>query len=331
MNDLVSVIVPIYRVEKYLETCVDSIIDQTYKNLEIILVDDGSPDRCPEICDTYAQKDPRIRAIHKKNGGLSDARNVGMVAAKGAYLMFVDSDDWIEPDSIERLYDQIVVHSADMAIGCTKKVDDVTGELLFCNYRGDRKTSVVGKHEMMEEDLRGGGWSACGKLYVSSVHQDIPFPIGETNEDEAIALRIIDRCKKIIKVDTLVYNYRARPDSICTSSFTESNLDWYKHCKADVAWVEAHYPELKEAAEKKLFMCILVHLAEIAVAPKKYHYLARPLLEDVRIYYKQMHSYLVETGRSTTRLWIYRHLPYSLYCCMVKLWWEIAHGQKVGA
>lgn len=320
MSDLISVIVPIYKVENYLEACVDSIRAQTYKNLEIILVDDGSPDRCPEICDTYAQKDPRIRAIHKKNGGLSDARNVGMVAAKGAYLMFVDSDDWIEPDSIERLYDQIVVHSADMAIGCTKKFDDVTGEVLFCNYRGDRKTSVVGKHEMMKEDLRGGGWSACGKLYVSSVHQDIPFPIGETNEDEAIALRIIDRCKKIIKVDTLVYNYRARPDSICTSSFTESNLDWYKHCQADVQWIEEHHPELLELAQQKLYSCILLHLAEIAVAPKKYQHLALPLIRQVHTHYDQMKAYLLGSGRSISRLWIYRHLPYSLYCFAAKTW-----------
>ena len=106
-KELITIVIPVYKVEKYIDRCIKSVINQTYKNLEIILVDDGSPDNCPKICDEYAEKDKRIKVIHKKNGGLSDARNVGIEAAKGKYISFIDSDDWIEKDFIECLYKSI--------------------------------------------------------------------------------------------------------------------------------------------------------------------------------------------------------------------------------
>ena len=118
MKSLVSVIVPIYKVEKYLNKCVDSIINQSYKNLEIILVDDGSPDKCGEICDKYAEKDSRVKVIHKENGGLSDARNAGIDIAKGDYLLFVDSDDWITSNICEVLI---------------KNANDNLSDIIACN------------------------------------------------------------------------------------------------------------------------------------------------------------------------------------------------------
>ena len=113
--DLISVIVPVYRTEAYLDRCIESIVDQTYTNLEIILVDDGSPDRCPQMCDEWARRDTRIRVIHKKNGGLSDARNAGMAAATGEYIGFVDSDDWIKPDMFRLLYEKMEQMQSDIA------------------------------------------------------------------------------------------------------------------------------------------------------------------------------------------------------------------------
>ncbi len=104
MDELISVIVPVYKVEDYLSRCVDSILSQTYRNIEVILVDDGSPDKCGEICDRYAQHDPRVRVIHKENGGLSDARNAGIEIAQGQYISFIDSDDWVHPEFLESLY-----------------------------------------------------------------------------------------------------------------------------------------------------------------------------------------------------------------------------------
>lgn len=117
MDPMISVIVPIYNVEKYLARCVDSIVNQTYKNLEIILVDDGSPDRCPQVCDDYAEKDSRIKVVHKKNGGLSDARNAGMAVATGEYISFIDSDDWIETSMFELLLNNIFQYDCEISCG----------------------------------------------------------------------------------------------------------------------------------------------------------------------------------------------------------------------
>ena len=125
--DLISVIVPVYKVEAYLDRCVQSIVDQTYTNLEIILVDDGSPDRCPQMCDEWAKRDNRIRVIHKENGGLSDARNAGMQAASGTYIAFVDSDDWLELRCIEYLY-QTAEKNACEIVGCAFRMTDGTKE-----------------------------------------------------------------------------------------------------------------------------------------------------------------------------------------------------------
>ena len=123
-NLLVSVIVPIYNVEKYLRKCVDSILNQTYKNLEIILVDDGSPDNCGNICDEYALSDSRIRIIHKKNGGLSDARNAGLDIARGNYILFVDSDDYIDETMVEKLYEALEKEKAEMSLCSFVYVND---------------------------------------------------------------------------------------------------------------------------------------------------------------------------------------------------------------
>lgn len=331
MSNLVSVIVPIYKVEKYLCQCIDSIIAQTYQNLEIILVDDGSPDGCGATCDEYAQNDSRIRVIHKENGGLSSARNVGLAAATGEYVMFVDSDDWIEPDSIQRLYEELVIHNAQMAIGVMQKIADGTNNILFSNYRGHGRTECCNKLHIMKEHLSNGGWSAWAKLYKMEIHRDVLFPVGEINEDGAIALQILHRCSNIVKVDTLVYNYRERADSICTSAFNESDLDWYKHCKADVQWIDERYPQLSELARLKMYTAILLHLSEIAVAPKRYHHLAQPLLEQVRIDYSEMRISLSTAGKSTRHLWMFRHLPYSFYCFMTRMWWRVRRRTVIGS
>ena len=125
MYDLISVIIPIYRVELYLKECIDSVLNQTYKNMEIILVDDGSDDNCPNICDAYKKKDSRIQVIHKKNGGLSDARNAGIEIAKGEYICFIDSDDVIHPSFLQILYEDLIETGSDMSICHYEKVDKI--------------------------------------------------------------------------------------------------------------------------------------------------------------------------------------------------------------
>lgn len=147
MNEapLISVIVPVYKVERYLDRCVQSIVDQTYKNLEIILVDDGSPDNCPAMCDAWAEKDRRVRVIHKENGGVASARNVGIENTGGGYICFVDSDDWIEKNTIKILYDQLLNHGADIS-GCAIVTDYANGNSRICdisNIRGVCEPAVA--------------------------------------------------------------------------------------------------------------------------------------------------------------------------------------------
>ena len=156
MEPLISVIVPIYKVEAYLRDCVDSILAQTYRNLEVILVDDGSPDNCGAICDEYAEKDSRVTVLHKVNGGLSDARNAGMAACGGEYLMFVDSDDWLAEDSVATLYELICRTGAELAIGGRERVEDGSGAVLHSEFDGTETVHTMNRLEAMRDMLQNG-------------------------------------------------------------------------------------------------------------------------------------------------------------------------------
>lgn len=260
---LVSVIVPIYNVESYLRQCVDSILDQSYKNLEIILVDDGSPDSCGTICDEYARKDGRIIAIHKENGGLSDARNAGMAAMHGEYLMFVDSDDWLPADSVEKLHKMIRTYGVQLAIGSSDRRDD-NGSILRSVDNVYAETAVLDKKEAMADMLRYG-CSAWARLYHKSIHAGILFPKGEINEDEAIVLRILDRCNRVAVTEQVVYHYRCRPDSITTNTFSQEKLVWKDHCETNLRWIREHESELSDAAAERFRGSLIWSLSEIAM------------------------------------------------------------------
>lgn len=220
-NALVSVIVPVYNVEKYLRRCVDSILAQTYRNFELILVDDGSSDNCPAICDEYARKDSRIVVIHKANGGLSSARNAGIEYSTGEWLMFVDSDDYIASQMAERLLQTAVEHDAQIAF-CTLRAfyEDKDGYHEYVLWGSPHEDALSG-----EEILRISAKERCGllsghhvvawnKIYRRDVFDAIRYPDKQLHEDEAIAHRIIGSCKMIVGIDEPLYYYRQRPDSI---------------------------------------------------------------------------------------------------------------------
>ncbi|WP_243009253.1 glycosyltransferase [Clostridium sp. AM58-1XD] len=223
--ELVSVIVPVYKVENYLERCVHSIQNQTYKHLEIILVDDGSPDNCGKICDEFAENDKRIRVIHKINGGLSEARNFGIDVAEGKYIVFVDSDDWIDPDMIELLLRIREMHNAD---------------IVECSYRNVYKDKIIEETYCRGEIVIGDSvfalkgmldWKyfkpvAWNKLYKREVLGDIRYPKGKLHEDEFTTYKYFYNAKKMAYVDVSKYNYdRTREDSITGKKFQASNLD----------------------------------------------------------------------------------------------------------
>ncbi|MGN0486471.1 MAG: glycosyltransferase family 2 protein [Acutalibacteraceae bacterium] len=260
---LISVIVPVYNVENYLRECVESILAQHYGNLEIIMVDDGSTDTSGAICDEYAQSDNRVQVIHQENGGLSRARNTGLRACKGEYLLFVDSDDWLECDTVSVLYRLISKHGSQLAIGGYQRVEDGSYRILR-KYPGEREgESLLTKQQAMADFFRNG-CAAWARLYRREIHDGLYFPDGEINEDEAIVLQILERCETVAVTDQIIYNYRCRPESITTSSFSEKKLAWYRHCENNYQWIKERYPELEELAFARYRSSIIFMLSEIA-------------------------------------------------------------------
>lgn len=228
-NPMISIIVPIYRVERYLKKCVDSILAQTYKNFELILVDDGSPDNCPAICDEYAKQDDRVVVIHKNNGGLSDARNAGLDIAKGEYIGFVDSDDYIAPTMYEVLMNQVLSDQSDLAVCRYVCVSD-SGEKIK-NKKPEKATSkkLYSPREFISELFMPYGVDyvvAWSKLYKKEIFNTLRFPIKKQHEDEFIIHSVVSQCKKISCVEDELYYYRQREGSIMAEKFNVKRLDY---------------------------------------------------------------------------------------------------------
>lgn len=221
---IVSIIVPVYKVEDYLRRCLDSIVTQTLSDIEIILVDDGSPDRCGEICDEYAEKDSRIQVIHKVNGGLSDARNAGLSVASGDYITLVDSDDWIEPTMLEQLYKMSRKFNADI-VECAVK--NIFPDHVDEGVQGITEEVVGDNIFALKELLKWRTFTtiACAKLYKRSLFQSISYPVGRRHEDEFVTYKLFyfSRCSAYI--DEALYNYDRTREGSITQNFQEKNLD----------------------------------------------------------------------------------------------------------
>ena len=224
MNNLVSVIIPIHNVEKYLGKCIESVTKQTYSNLEIILVDDESPDSCGKICDEWAKKDDRIIVIHKKNGGLSSARNAGIDICKGDYILFIDSDDYIELDMIEKMY---------------KKIIDTSSDICICNYLWEYpnkikkktfsdKTIVVNNdniYDFLYNEYALLTIVSWNKLYKKQLFENIRFPEGRIHEDQYVICDILEHTEKMVYIlDEYFYHYVQRDGSIM-SKFNMKRFD----------------------------------------------------------------------------------------------------------
>lgn len=223
-NDLISIIIPVYKVEKYLEKCIESVLKQTYTNLQIILVDDGSPDNCGKICDEYAKKDPRIEVIHKVNGGLSDARNVGIAKAKGKYIGFVDSDDYIKEDMYEILINLIKEYDADVSI--CNLYDVIDGkEYIRNNEDGIQEYSrlEILKEVLLDKNIQSYAWN---KLYKKKLFDEIKYPIGKKYEDIGTTFYVFEKCNKIVVTSEPEYYYLKRSDSLVNNVTESTVLDY---------------------------------------------------------------------------------------------------------
>ena len=245
---LVSVIVPVYNVQEYLGRCVDSILAQTYRHLEVILVDDGATDDSGAICDRYALQDDRVRVIHKENGGLSSARNAGIDIARGGWLEFVDSDDWIEPDAVESLLTMALQEQVELVAGGRWDVKEKTG----AKKKGlcPKVREVISGEEMVGRIFR---WdhcdsSSCDKLYARRLFREVRFPHGKVCEDVPIMYKIVLDAGRVGLLDQPIYNYFHRSGSITFTTVSEKNFHFSQHTEVILPWIREHHPKLETEA-----------------------------------------------------------------------------------
>lgn len=258
-----SVVVIIYKVEKYLNKCIESLVNQTYKNLEIILVDDESPDNCPKMCDEWAKKDSRIKVLHKKNGGVSDARNKGMELVTGDYLAFVDADDFLSVDMFKILIDLLEKNDADMSTCRDYQFEDglepkfsFGGKVYIFNNSNDAYKNFFSKNNVILQN----SWN---KVCKTELYDGILFPYGESAQDVSTTYKLIARSKKIVSTSDHLYGYRQRKESAvhkCTSKFALNCITAYNR----------QYNDLKDNKEIEeylnIYMANAIYLCFVQLA-----------------------------------------------------------------
>ena len=267
-NPLISVIVPVYMVEKYINRCVDSIISQTYTNLQILLIDDGSPDNCGLICDQYARIDNRVEVFHKSNGGLASARNFGVKYAKGDYISFVDSDDWIEKNTFE---DSINIlkkekNKVDIIQFGIKTVSDYNE---YTKKNKEKITKLQGKeilNHLMIKSTKTDSYFAVGRcLYLASLIKKEEFPVGRINEDIVYKYRVFSKASYLIETNKIKYFYYQNYGSITNDGLKKRDFDLYIAAEELKKLTNAEtYGKIKKLGEVKYSRCSLSLLCKIA-------------------------------------------------------------------
>ena len=303
---MISIIVPVYKVEEYLNRCIQSILNQTYKKFELILVDDGSPDHCPELCDEWAKRDKRIKVIHKENGGLSDARNAGIEIAVGEFVAFVDSDDWISVSYLELLMRAMQENDCEIVECETVRT---TGK----NTMTDIVVTDIGKAVVFqpEEALELLIQDDCfhqyvwNKLYKRSVIQDILFEKGKTNEDEFWTYQIFGNAKRICKIDVPLYFYFQRSTSIMGTRYSLKRLDALEAKMQRQKYIEEIYPGLKEVALVNLFTsCIYQGQMSLSKLKGEQFYKAREQIDSI-VNQIKITKGIMDNMSLSTRIWTF--------------------------
>lgn len=271
VQPLISVIVPVYNVEQYLDKCVESIVNQTYKNLEILLVDDGSPDGCPVMCDEWAKKDERIKVIHKENGGLSSARNTGLDNCTGRYVGFIDSDDWIDLKFFETLYNNLMEDDSDISVVGVWKVyeDGMQSQTEAFTRRTFTGREALHNFLYFRNNLAGG---VTDKIFKIELFDGVRFPLGLTAEDRYVHAVIYSKIDKLSFDPAPMYFYLTRENSICNSDLNPHTFDRVEIVKMVCEYLESiNYSDRKamDYFEMKGYQDVLYKLL-ILNAPKKY-------------------------------------------------------------
>ncbi len=276
----ISVVVPVYNVERYLDKCIQSLINQDFDSYEIILIDDGSTDKSPYICDGYEKNSKRIRTIHKANGGLGDARNYGVKNSFGKYVTFVDSDDYVEKKYLSNLWKLISTYSADICITRIKRANenqDVVPHDCGETYCLEKREAICSMYSH-----QGFGWSACGKLFKRELLIEHPFPSGYY-EDCAVMYRILDDCEKIAVGDYLYnYHYINHEGSILQSRLSDKHYRIFEICEEFDCFINKEYRDLyfltlllKRSAITQMLSCQRMEWGEYNSIFMKYRSLFR--------------------------------------------------------
>ena len=261
MNNKISVIVPVYNVELFLSDCIESILNQTYKHLEIIIIDDGSTDSSSKICDNYALTDNRIRVIHQKNGGLSEARNVGLEYATGDVISFVDSDDLLHVDFYQKLLPILIENNLDIIeCGYKKFTENSDIEIKFSNTKIEIFNTLASLELLMKEYFKQTVWN---KIYRKEVLQNITFPVRKLHEDEYWTYKVFGNSKKIGKVSYVLHFYRQQSDSIMGKRYSLDRLDGLAALAERIDYMKENFPALENLAVKIFCLASLWHYQKI--------------------------------------------------------------------
>lgn len=313
-SEKISVIIPVYNAEKWLPKCMDSVLSQTYSNLEILLINDGSTDSSGSLCDTYAQEHPEIHAYHQPNQGLSAARNTGLDKALGEYLFFLDSDDFLEPSALEMLYHSLKKNNADVVIGSYQTVDTTNQPLTKENFSYPSTETIISEKEFWDFSLHHvAATIACSKLYPKKIWDNLRFPVGKIHEDNAVVHYVVKQCKKIVCLNQVVLNYRSTPDSITTTSFRLANLD-----KAEVLINQISYLCEKGYDSMALYYwgvgtrVILQARNKLDLSDKKVQKVIRQLYPSYKALAKQLSKSSSATKKNLIQLYLFR-INLSLY------------------
>lgn len=296
---MISVIVPIYNVERYLKRCIDSILAQTYRDIEVILVDDGSPDQCGQICDEYEKVDERIVVIHKSNGGLSDARNAGIEVSKGEFIGFVDSDDYIDSNMYALLVANAIKYSADISMCGYLDVFEGTG--LTHTYCKDEGIYEWNRKEAIQEVLFGKrlGVHAPTKLYKREIFDGVRYPVGKVSEDTYVVMDIFNKVNKAVFVEKPLYYYVHREGSINTSQINNRDLTRFEAFEKNCSYIRESYPDLLYLAKGALIKEKYLVGRKILISKNGKEYSA--LLRDITMFLRKNIFQIVRNSNFDTR------------------------------
>lgn len=304
MKDLITIIMPIYNLEKYIEMSINSVIQQTYENLEIILIDDGSTDKSGLICDEYAKDDKRIKVIHQKNKGVAEARNVGIQEATGKYITWIDGDDYIQNYYVEILYNAIKNTGKDIAIGKIKQIYN------YNNIKEKEKYSesytILNTEKSLRQLLLNQLYSneINAKMYKKELFDGIQFPINKLYEDLATTYKIFAKSNGAVLVDNKIYNYYKRKDSIMNQKFNISRMDAFYFCINMIDFIRENFKSLEKEAIIRAYIEARNILIEI------------PNDDQYKVAKKEILDYIKENKK----IILYRKIPFKLRMSLLPTW-----------